>query len=676
MIEKYIENVFSKTSPLLSIVDNFEERNEQNQMAQAVYQSLKNKQHLLVEAGTGVGKTLSYLLPTALWIKQTNKKVIISTYTKILQNQIINKDVLILRATLQFTQGDWKQKCENTSVKDDKNNEISCAVIYGQDNYVCLRRMNSTLNNGLFDTASEFSELGTLQRWLEQGGSGILPEFPYLLSKVSEKICRDGDICKYQKCPFYADCYYFKAKNEWFKADLLITNHFLFFANVETDYLILPKFDAVVFDEAHRLEEVASRYFGLEVSNFGVHRMLNAIYNPTGTSGIVAHLEIPDRQKRAISDICQQAHDMTETIFRQLSELIPKKETKLRIRKSVKIENQLDSILIKLMSELLTIQPDCLDEDIELELKNRLKRLEAYRNSVNQFLEVNDKNSVYWIEKSLPQTRKTPTTYLNSALIDISELFQKKVTEKIPSLILTSATLSVGKDFTFLKNRLGLQQAETLYLSSPFNYKEQAIFVVPTHLPLPNEEQIFNTSCAEMIDKILKYTHGRALVLFTSFESLNRTYELIDKTKFPMLIQGQAPTFELLDNFKKDISSVLFATQSFWQGIDVPGESLSCLIIVRLPFDVPDDPRLEGICEKLRAKQMEPFTTYQLPNAVLRFRQGFGRLIRNKHDRGVVCVLDKRIVTKDYGRQFIYSLPKNLPMAFSIEAIKEFFNHE
>lgn len=663
MIEKLIENVFSKTSPLLSIVDNFEERREQNQMAQAVYESLEQKQHLLVEAGTGVGKTLAYLLPAAIWIQETGKKVLISTYTKILQNQIINKDIPILKDILRIT-------------RPDNDKEFNCAVIYGQENYVCLRRLDSTLNYGLFDTASEFSELGVLKSWLEQGGSGILPEFPYLLGRVAEKISRDGDICKYQKCPFYADCYYFKARNQWLKADLLVTNHFLFFANVETEYLILPKFDAVVFDEAHRLEEVASRYFGLEVSSYGLHRMLNAVYNPNGKSGIVAHLEIPDSQKRAISDICLEAHDMTETIFTQFSEYIPRQNTKLRIKKPLPMENRLNDIFIRLMNELLAIQPEDLDEDLELELKNRLKKLEAYRNSISQFLEVGDKNSVYWIEKSSSQTRKNPITYLNSALIDISELFKKKVTEKIPSVILTSATLTVGKDFTFLQKRLGLEKAKTLYLSSPFNYKEQAIFVIPTHLPLPTEEQAFYTSCAQTIDKILAYTSGRALVLFTSFDSLNKTYELVDKTKFPILIQGQAPTFDLLDNFKKDIASVLFATQSFWQGIDVPGESLSCLVIVRLPFDVPDDPRLEGICEKLREKQMEPFMTYQLPNAVLRFRQGFGRLIRNKQDRGVVCVLDKRIVTKDYGKQFIYSLPKNLPMAFSIEAIKDFFTDE
>jgi len=663
MIEKLIEQTFSNNSPLQSLIDNFEYRVEQNEMAQAVYRQLKNKVHILVEAGTGVGKTLSYLLPAALWVKETGKKMVISTYTKILQNQIINKDIPILKEILSSTQ-------------DGQPREFNCAVIFGQENYVCKRRLATTFSYGLFDTAHEFSELDAFQRWLEDGGSGVIPEYKLVLGRAQEKICRDGDICKFQKCQFYNECYYVRARNQWLKADLLITNHFLFFANVETNYLILPKFDAVIFDEAHRLEEVAARYFGIEVSNFGLHRMLNAIYNPSGRSGIITHLEISDYQKRDINKIIDEARSAGDEIFSQLQALIPKYETKLRIKRPLNVENRLDKIFVTLLNALLEIKPESLDEDIELELKSRLKRLEAYRNSLNHFLEVDDKNSVYWIETNNPSRKKTPLVYLNSSLIDISELFKKKVAEKIPSMILTSATLTVGKDFSFIKNRLGLNNAETLLLSSPFDYKEQAMLVIPTNLPLPNEEEKFYPNVASEIDKILEMTKGRALVLFTSFDSLQKTYDLVDKTRYPIFIQGQESVFELLEKFKDNISSVLFATQSFWQGIDVPGEALSCLIIVRLPFDVPDDPRLEGICEKLREKHIEPFSAFQLPNAVLRFRQGFGRLIRNKKDQGVVCVLDKRIVTKDYGKSFILSLPKNLPMTFSIEAIKDFFSDE
>ncbi|MEO0092311.1 MAG: helicase C-terminal domain-containing protein [candidate division WOR-3 bacterium] len=656
MTEQLINEFFSSNGPLAKTLDNFEERTEQREMANAVYQALNQQYHLMIEAGTGVGKSLAYLMPASLWTKLHRKKVLISTYTKILQNQLIKKDIPLLKKV--------------------ELDETNFAVVFGQENYVCLRRLNSAFNHGLFDTPYEYAELEALQRWLNNGGSGIILEYPDVLGRTQEKISRDADICKFQKCQFYDDCYYFQARKEWMEADILITNHALFFANVESNYYILPKFDAVIFDEAHRLEEVAAHFFGIEISNLGIQRMLNTIYNAKNQSGIVAHLEIQPFQKREIGRIVDEARSATDAMFQYLLNLIPQSETKIRIKQPIDIENQLDKILITLGNNLLQMQSEDIDEDIELELKSCLKRLEVYRMAINEFLQVGDKNSVYWIETANSTNKKIPHIYLSSALIDIAELFRQRVLEKISSVILTSATLTVSKDFSFVKGRLGLDKAKTLKLDSPFNYQKQALLVIPTNLSLPIDEDKFLTDCADVINKILKMTKGRALVLFTSYNALEKTFQLIDKSEFPFLIQGQAATFELLEKFKNDIASVLFATQSFWQGIDVPGEALSCLIIVRLPFDVPDDPRLEGICEKMRADKLEPFTNYQLPNAVLRFRQGFGRLIRNKQDRGVVCVLDKRIVTKEYGKQFLNSLPKNLPITFSVENIKDFFENE
>jgi len=659
-MEKFIETVFSNKSSLYSILDNYEERTEQRDMAKSVYQALKENCRLFVEAGTGVGKSLAYLLPVSLWAKENNKKVLISTYTKILQNQLIKKDILILKEILRLT-------------RPDNNNEINCAVIFGQENYICRRRLASVLNHGLFDTPYEFAELEEFQKWLDNNGSGIIPEYPKTLSRLSEKISRDGDNCKFKKCQHYDNCYYFRARNEWFKADLLITNHFLFLANVEAGYMILPKFDAVVFDEAHRLEEVAANFFGFDIYNFGIHRLLNSIHNPMANSGLLAHIETSNATQRDIDKLISDAHQTVDGMFTQFRNLIPIQDSKLRIKRPPPIENSIDSIFVSLITSLLESKKENLDDDLDLEMKSLIKRLELYRKGISNFLEADDKNSVYWVESNTLTHRKTPIIFLKSALIDIAELFKKKVAEKFQSIIFTSATLTVGKDFSFIKDRLGLNDAKTQLLQSPFDYGKQALLFVPTELPMPTEEKKFYQNCALMIDKILTFSKGRALALFTSYDSLQKTYDLVDKSKFEFLIQGQESTFELLDKFKTDISSVLFATQSFWQGIDVPGEALSCLIIVRLPFDVPDDPRLEGICEQLRKKEQEPFSTFQLPNAVLRFRQGFGRLIRNKKDRGVVCVLDKRIVTRDYGKSFIYSLPKNLPMTFSIEAIRDFF---
>jgi len=662
-MEKFIEQVFSKQSPLHSIIDTYEERSEQTQMAQAVLQALKQKEKLFVEAGTGVGKSLAYLLPIGLWVKEKKEKVLISTYTKILQNQLIKKDIPILKEILGLAQ-------------NDKEDEINCAVIFGQENYVCRRRMASVVNHGLFDTPYEFSELEQFQRWLDKNQTGIIPEYPLMLGRLAQKIGRDGDNCKYKKCPHYDNCYYFRARNEWFKADILIANHFLFFANVEAGYMILPKFDSVIFDEAHRLEEVASNFFGIEISNFGIHRLLNSIHNPTSDTGILAHIKINNAVQRGIDKMITEAHQIVDGMFTQFRNLIPIQANKIRIKRPPTIENSTDKIFASLITELLESKKDNDDDDLDLELKSLVKRLETYRQGIDEFLKADDKNSVYWIDTNIPTSKRSPIIYLQSVLIDIAQLFQTKVADKIPSLIFTSATLTVSKDFGFIKNRLGLKEAKTLLLHSPFDFGKQAVLYIPTDLPMPTDEKRFYQSVANTIDKILALSKGRALVLFTSFDSLQKTYDLVDKSMFEFLVQGQESVFELLERFKKDISSVLFATQSFWQGVDVPGEALSCLIIVRLPFDVPDDPRLEGICEQLRKNQQEPFSTYQLPNAVLRFRQGFGRLIRNKQDRGVVCVLDKRIVLRDYGKSFIYSLPKNLPMTFTIEAIRDFFQHE
>jgi ATP-dependent DNA helicase DinG len=319
-MEKFIEQIFSKQSPLHSIINNYEERIEQRDMALAVYQALKNKEKLFVEAGTGVGKSLAYLLPIGLWVKEKKEKVLISTYTKILQNQLIKKDIPILKQILHPAQSDNKRKVQNDK---ENNDDIHCAVIFGQENYVCRRRMASVLNHGLFDTPYEFSELEEFQKWLNKTGSGIIPEYPLILGRLAQKIGRDGDNCKFKKCPYYDNCYYFQARNEWFKADILIANHFLFFSNVEASYMILPKFDAVVFDEAHRLEEVAANFFGIEISNFGIHRLLNSIHNPAANAGILAHIKINNAVGRELDKMISEAHQTVDGMFTQFRNLIP-----------------------------------------------------------------------------------------------------------------------------------------------------------------------------------------------------------------------------------------------------------------------------------------------------------------------------------------------------------------
>ncbi|MEO0076386.1 MAG: helicase C-terminal domain-containing protein [candidate division WOR-3 bacterium] len=661
-MEKIINAIFSDTSILSTILNNYEVRNEQKEMALAVYNALQNQEKLFVEAGTGVGKSLAYLIPIALWILQKNEKAVITTYTKILQNQLIKKDIKILNKTLDLLKL-FEARC------------IKSAVVFGQENYVCRRRLANVNNYGLFDSPTEKLELDEFGKWLADSESGIILEYQKPLGLLAEKICRDSDNCKFKKCHYYENCYYFKARKEWLNADLLIINHALFFANVTANFSIIPKFDAVVFDEAHRLEEVIADFFGLEISNFGIHRLLNSIFNSAKNSGLISHFDISDLLKREITKLINQAHQSVDAMFLQFASLISAEQIKLRIKKPLAIENTLADILAQLINILLETTKENTDEDLAMELKILIKRLEYYHRNIDEFLKVEDQNSVYWIE-TIPSSKKQPLIYLRTSLIDVSEVFQKYVADNIPTMIFSSATLTVSKDFSFIKNRLGFNNTKTLLLYSPFDYSKQALLYIPTNLPMPTDEDKFLQSCANIINKILDYSNGRALILFTSYQALEKTYHLVEKKEFRFLVQGQESVFELLNKFINDVSSVLFATQSFWQGIDVPGEALSCLIIVRLPFDVPDEPRLEGICEQLRRNGQEPFLSYQLPNAVLKFRQGFGRLIRNKQDRGVVCVLDKRIVLRKYGKQFIDSLPQNLPITFSIESIKNFFANQ
>ncbi len=647
-IEDRIKVAFSKDGGFAEILPDYEEREEQTRMALAVYDGLKNSHHLLVEAGTGVGKSLAYALPAALWTETNKKRVIISTYTKILQNQLIKKDLPILKSVL----GD----------------DLMVEVIYGQENYLCQRRLNFSLNYGLFDTREQALETEAIIEW-SKSSSGILPEYPNPISlNTLERIGRNPDGCLFEKCQFYERCFYFQAKNRWQQAQILVVNHYLFFANVENNYYILPKFDAVIMDEAHRLEEVIANYFGIELSNLSILRLLSLIYNPRTSRGIISRIAIPRIKESELSALLTDCRAATNEFFSQISNHLKVDEYKKRVREPLLIDNNLDSYLNDANSIIMELVANEEDLDLASELATLGRRLNETRNGINQFLSLEDKNSVYWIERSLPDR-----VSLHSALIDVSQLFKTRVFEKVPSVIMTSATLTVNRDFSFVKHRLGADESKILLLDSPFDYSKQALLYLAHGTPLPTDEIKFYDACAQNINEILHLSQGRALILFTSYQAMREIYNRVKKDNFEFLMQGDAPIFKLLESFREDVSSVLFATQSFWQGIDVPGEALSCLVITRLPFDVPDDPRLEGITENLKVKGSEPFYSFQLPSAVLRFRQGFGRLIRNKKDRGVVCVLDKRIIERSYGKSFLDSLPKNLSMAFNINAIAQFF---
>jgi ATP-dependent DNA helicase DinG len=661
--------LFSEHGAFAQIFPNFEPRPQQEQMAQAVEEALAKSHHLLVEAGTGTGKSLAYLAPAAIWAMAGKRRVVVSTHTKVLQNQLIKKDIPLLQQAIGA--------------------KFRAEPVFGQENYLCRRRMNATISHGLFDTPTQAEEIDAILEWALTS-NGVLVDYPGPLdSRTLAKIGRSSDSCRYDECPHRDECFYFAARQRWQQAQLLVINHHLYFANSEVNDHLLPAFDAVIFDEAHRLEDVAADYFGVDVSDTGLDRLFNSVHNPKYRRGILTRAHCPSGMHHHIDDVLRACREASEEFFRAVQARVPASANRARIREAGIADNTLVQPLNQLQSVLKELAGDQDDEDVAGEIQSLMKTAERQQLALENVLSTKDKNSAYWVEaggegRGARGGRRAPSVHLRSAMIDVSDLFRNGVLEKRGCVILTSATLTTGRDFHFIVDRLGAQSAKTLLLDSPFDFTQQAVLYVDSRLPPPTNSDAFVTAAAAAIGEILHLSQGRALVLFTSYDMLQKTYDLVARhptsniqhptplLPFRFFAQGEAPTFELLKAFKEDISSVLFATQSFWEGIDVPGEALSCLIIVRLPFEVPDDPRLEGIAEALRAEGREPFMEYQLPQAVLRFRQGFGRLIRHKTDRGVVCVLDNRIVRKQYGRAFIVSLPPGIPLVQNVNHIARF----
>jgi ATP-dependent DNA helicase DinG len=631
---------------LAQVFENFEVRQEQIQMAEAVQNALAKSQHLLVEAGTGIGKSLAYLVPAADWALSGKRRVVVSTFTKVLQNQLVKKDIPLLKQAL--------------------GTALRAEPVFGQENYLCQRRLRAMVNYGLLDSPRQAEEIEAVIDWASNS-DGVLVNFPHAIdSRTLARVGRNSDACHFEECPYRDECHYFRARELWQQADLLVINHYLYFAHAATGYRLLPEFDCIIFDEAHRLEDVCARHYGLEVSSLGLERLFNSIHNPGRKRGILTQMPCSRTARHAIDGLLSDARLAARDFFSAVQSKLPHGANRKRITEPDFAENLLQEPLKNLSTALKELAADADDEDLGGEVLGLMKTSERVQQNIETMLAAKDPNSAYWIE-----AESAERVWLRSALVDTSANFRADVLERHSTVILTSATLTVNREFAFSAERLGAEQAKTLLLDSPFDFSSQVLLFLDDALPLPNAPE-FASAAARRIEEILHLSKGRALVLFTSYDLLNRVFELVKPDQYRLLRQGDASTFELLNEFKKDVSSVLFATQSFWEGIDVPGEALSCLIITRLPFEVPDDPRLEGIAESLRDQGREPFTEYQLPQAVLRFRQGFGRLIRNKTDKGVVCVLDKRIIQRPYGRVFLNSLPQGVKPVRNINLIPRF----
>jgi ATP-dependent DNA helicase DinG len=653
------ETYFLPDGPLSRILPGYERRPQQAEMARLVEHALDESGRLAVEAGTGVGKSLAYLVPAALWARKNGKRVAVSTYTRLLQNQLISQDIPLLRKVLS-------DGFDGSVGSDRSAVPVGAAVAFGQENYVCKFRLANQVARGLFDTASEAKAADRLFQWAEKSEFGVIIDYPHSLpAGLASRICRDLATCRRDKCPFRKSCFYFRARDAWEHSSILIVNHALLFSHLAADAKLLPELDAVILDEAHRIEDAAVKHFGNQASEHTLAQLLDRLSSSRG--GLVQALGPNSAARRSIQTEASSARVEIDRFFRAVEPLFAKDAQRTRFRDPLD-SGQSAEALSRLAKTLEEIVHDLDDEAVNAEMKGVAFRLSWSARALEAFREPEPDGEVHWAERS-NQGRLS----LLAAPLDVAGLLRGTVYEHFTSTVLTSATLTVAGNFSFLSGRLGLDDFTTASLDSPFDYEKQTLLYVSCHLPPPTQSADFSRAAAETITGIIKASKGRALVLFTSYDSMNAVFDLMPQTGYTHLLQGDKSTAKLLNDFRDDTHSVLFATQSFWQGIDVPGEALSCLIICRLPFEVPDDPRLTAIAEKLKAEGSSPFREYQLPTAVLRFRQGFGRLIRTATDRGVVCVLDRRILATSYGGSFIKSLPKGVHLTTRLPDVDRFF---
>jgi ATP-dependent DNA helicase DinG len=620
-------------------------------MAKSVERALSEHRHLIVEAGTGTGKTLAYLLPAL----RTGQRVIVSTGTKALQDQLFFRDVPFLESLL---------------------GNLRVCYMKGRANYLCRHKLVTLRTQPILSGLEEIDQYRQISEWEQTTETGDraeisgMPESSALWNKLDAR----SDACLGQTCPDYSRCFITEMRRKALESDLIIVNHHLFFADLSVkqqaggapDAGVLPEAAAVIFDEAHELEDVASQYFGLSVSNLRFEELARdtdtQLRGKQGAESLPAVTQQLRERARLffaglpIANDGRQPFDAREHFLETSGDLY------LSVR----------TILRRLEAEMENLKG--IDEAPGLR-----KRVARLRTELEFLLESNSSNMVYWMERRVlgggtggagatgeKATSRTPrqqsrTTFLQATPIDVSELLSEMVFETIPTVVLTSATLTVQGGFEHIRKRLGLgdtgQGARELVVPSHFKYDRQALLYLPPGMPDPREPD-FPEAAAECIRRVLNVSRGRAFCLFTSYAQMRDLYErLLPVLDFPLLLHGSAPRKALLDQFRETPNAVLFGTSSFWQGVDVQGEALSCVIIDKLPFAVPSDPVVMARMRAIEESGGKPFNDYQVPAAVLTLKQGFGRLIRSLEDRGVLVLLDNRITTKRYGQTFLSSLP-------------------
>ncbi|MDP8247114.1 MAG: helicase C-terminal domain-containing protein [Candidatus Tritonobacter lacicola] len=631
---------FSNSGQLAKHLPGHEQREEQIAMAEAIEEAIDRPNHLLVEAGTGVGKSLAYLVPLVSWAVKTKKRVLVSTYTKTLQTQLIEKDIPLL--------------------KDCVETPFEAALCLGANNYLCLRKLNNPYQMEIFKDEEELRQLEMIRGWSMETGSGVVSELDFSpLREVWEAVSRDHEFCHGRRCPHRTGCFYARARFVWKQANLLVANHHLFFANLASGGGVLPEFECVILDEAHRIEDAATGYFGEQVSNRRVPYLLGQVYRPKENRGFAARHVKGERILKAWEEIIGEVEDANRHFFRSLGKLFGQSSSATRLRERLDIDNALAVPLRHLIDQLDSMKKS-LSEEARDEARAYMRRAKEISWALDFIIEQKGSDLVYWYEASTRRRRLFQS--MNYAPIDVSEVMREQVFDRYRSVILTSATMASAGDFDFIRSRLGVRDADQRLLGSPFDFKENALLFSSKSIPDPRRKrEEYEKKVATLVEKIIRANRGGGIfVLFTSYRMLYRTFHVLEKKlgDYTILCQGKEDRYRLLEKFRKDIGSVLFGTSTFWMGVDIPGKALQCVIITKLPFEHPDEPVVQARLEKIAEDGGDAFREYSLPQAVLMLRQGFGRLIRTKKDYGVIAILDPRLHTRPYGRKFLDALPE------------------
>jgi ATP-dependent DNA helicase DinG len=604
---------------LARVLPGYEERPAQQRLSEAVAGVLEGGGLLLAEAGTGTGKTLAYLLPAV----EVGRRVVVSTGTKNLQEQLVQKDIPILARAL--------------------GRELSVAVMKGRGNYLCLLRFSSFGKAGTFRRTDDIPLFRAVEAWAPRTQTGDRAEIPDLPDAVDfwREVSAASENCIGQSCSLFDECWVTRMRQRALEADLVVVNHHLLCADlaVKDDSYgqVIPPYDTVILDEAHLLEDVATQYFGVQVSSYRVEELARDVER---------ELKAAELDARDVRAEVEGVRTRAERFFRRLAGAAPGRLPAGWVMDRAPEEALgLLQRLEGLRTSLLAI-PDRPEP-----LAGLAGRALALAAGLAFLFKAEDDGHVYFVET------RGRGVFLRATPIDVSGRLKELLFDRVRAAVLTSATLAVDGGFAYVKDRLGIEATDELLLPSPFHYEEQAVLYVPRHLPEPPSPGFVDRAAEEILG-LVELSRGRAFVLFTSYANMNAVAERIaGRTRYPVFIQGEAPKPVLLDSFRETPHAVLLATASFWQGVDVAGEQLSCVIVDKLPFASPGDPVVAARIERLRSRGGNPFAEYQVPVAILMLKQGLGRLIRTSSDTGILAVLDSRLLRRSYGQRFLESLP-------------------